>query len=358
MDKIRILMLGESLDRQGGIVSVEKSIINQTPTEIEISHLATLPNGATASKILVFMRAVGALCWRILQKETDLVHIHVSDRGSAFRQAITTTIAWLMRKPVIIHTHSADFHVFYANLPQILKTGLSWAFCKSTRFIVLSHSWAKFYTENLGLRAEQVVVLPNPVKLPLKVPTRIISEKVNFLFLGRIGERKGVFDLLAAVADLPLEYQQKIDLIIAGDGESEKAINIIKELNLAQSIKVLDWVDEKKRDELLAKANVFVLPSYNEGLPMSLLEAMSWGLPVITTPVGGIPELIIAHQNGLLITPGNIKELSQAIQSLIIDRELQQKLGASARESIKLFDIKDYMVRLADIYRSAISENI
>jgi glycosyltransferase involved in cell wall biosynthesis len=263
-----------------------------------------------------------------------------------------------MHKPVVIHTHSADFHVFYAKLPRIFQIGLSWAFCKSTRFIVLSHSWAKFYIENLGLEAEQVVVLPNPVRFRLEVPSKIDTGKVNFLFLGRIGERKGVFDLLEAVADMPLEYQQKMELIIAGDGESEKAKTIINRLNLLQSVKILDWLDERQRDEILTKADVFVLPSYNEGLPMALLEAMSWGLPVITTPVGGIPELVITNENGLLVTPGKTQELSKAMQSLIIDRELRQRLGANARESIKPFDIKDYMVNLAGIYRSAVSENI
>jgi glycosyltransferase involved in cell wall biosynthesis len=355
MDKIRVLMLGESLDRQGGIVSVEKLILKQTPADIEISHLTTLANtSSTTHKTLVFIRALGILVWKLLKQEVDLVHIHVAERGSAFRQAITISIAWLLRKPVILHTHSADFHLFYANLPRIIQAGLSWAFCKATRFIVLSNSWGKFYIENLELKPEQVVILANPVKFPKEIPQKINSRNVNFLFLGRIGERKGAFDLISAVAEIDPEYQQNIELIIAGDGEGAKARDIIEKLNLVRSIKILDWVDEKQRDELLEKADVFVLPSYNEGLPMALLEAMSWGLPVITTPVGGIPELVISHENGVLVTPGNIQELATAIQSLIIDRELQQKLGENARKSVQSFDVKDYMVHLADIYRSAL----
>lgn len=357
MNKVKILMLGESLDRQGGIVSVEKLIIQETPAEIEINHLSTLPNGGVVSKILVFIQALGVLCWRILKQEDDLLHIHVSERGSAFRQVFTTTIAWLLRKPVILHAHSADFHVFYANLPSLLRVLLSWVFCKATRFIVLSDSWKKFYVDNLSLREEKVIVLPNPVKFPLAVPQRITSEseKVIFLFLGRIGERKGAFDLIAAFADVILEQKQNAELIIAGDGEGTRARDIIKKLNLTQYIQILDWVDEKQRDELLAKANVFVLPSYNEGLPMALLEAMSWELPVITTPVGGIPELVINHHNGLLIKPGDIPGLSMAIYTLIKDPDLKQKLGKNARDSVNSFDVKNYLVSLSEIYQSVLS---
>jgi hypothetical protein len=127
MGKLKILMLGESLDRQGGIVSVEKLILDRVPAEIEIRHLATLPNGNTITKIVVFIRAIGSLCWQLSRQKIDIVHIHVSERGSAFRQAITTTIGWLFRKPVIIHTHtklgvwqSDSIYCFISELAKIL----------------------------------------------------------------------------------------------------------------------------------------------------------------------------------------------------------------------------------------------
>jgi glycosyltransferase involved in cell wall biosynthesis len=356
MGKLKILMLGESLDRQGGIVSVEKLIIAQAPAEIEIRHLATLPNGNTITKIVVFVQAIGSLCWRLSKQDVDIVHIHVSERGSAFRQAITTTIAWLFRKPVIIHTHSAEFREFYANLPQIVKTGLNWAFGKSTRFIVLSQSWQKFYIDNLGLPAERVVVLPNPVKLPRSIPDRINTDRVNLLFLGKIGDRKGAFDLIKAVAAMPPAQQQQTHLTLAGDGEGQRARDLISSLNLTASITILDWVNEQQRDELLAQAHVFILPSYNEGLPMALLEAMSWGLPVITTPVGGIPELVIPGTNGLLVNPGEIEKLSAAMQSLVASEQLRLRLGSAARETVRPFEVSKYFSQLADVYMQCRSE--
>ncbi|RCJ20087.1 glycosyl transferase family 1 [Nostoc sp. ATCC 43529] len=354
---MQILMLGESLDRQGGIVSVEKLILQQAPADLQINHIPTLPNGSTLRKILVFVQALGRLCWQILQKKVDIVHIHVSERGSAFRQAITTMIAWMFQKTVIIHMHSADFHIFYAHLPPFIKTVLSWIFCKSNRFIVLSNNWRKYYIDNLGLKAEQVYILPNPVKFPQKVSQRPLTQKVNFLFLGRIGERKGAFDLIQAFAAIPAEQRQNTQLVMAGDGEGERARSLVDNLQLSDCITILNWVDEPQRDALLEKADVFILPSYNEGLPMALLEAMSWELPVITTPVGGIPELVISEENGLLVQPGQVEELLLAMQLLIKDYELRQRLGRNARKSVQSFDINQYMTYLSKIYHSALTES-
>jgi len=354
MPKISILMLGESLDRQGGIVSVEKLIINQAPKNLQILHIPTLSDGSKLHKILVFIKAVGTLLRRLQNQEADVVvvHIHVSERGSAFRQAITTTIAWLSVQPVILHAHGADFQIFYSSLPRIIKLLLSWAFRKATRFIVLSESWKKYYTENLGLSTQQVIVLPNPVKFPLQVPQRIGSKKIKFLFLGRIGQRKGAFDLITAFAGIPTEQKQNVELVIAGDGEVEKARNLVSALYLDRHINIMDWINEQQRDELLQKADAFVLPSYNEGLPMALLEAMSWSLAVITTPVGGISDLVISRQNGLLVTPGNIPDLTEAIILLIKDENLRLSLGKEARETVRPFDVRNYCSQLSDLYSS------
>ncbi|MBG1268489.1 glycosyltransferase family 4 protein [Nostoc sp. WHI] len=354
MSPMQITMLGECLERQGGIVSVEKLIIEEATSDIQIKHITTLPNGSAVHKILVFLQAIVELFWSLLNRKADLIHIHLSDRGSAFRHSITTLISWVFQKPVIIHAHSADFHLFYSKLPQGLKQWLSWSFCKCTRFIVLSDSWKKFYVENLGLKSEQVIVLPNPVKIPAQIPQRLDSKQVFFLFLGRIGQRKGAFDLIQAFASISPDQQSRAKLTMAGDGDGEQARSLIQTLNLTDYITILDWVDQEKRDELLAKANVFVLPSYNEGLPMALLEAMSWGLAVITTPVGGIPEIVTQDQNGLLVNPGDIQQLSEAMQSLIADDNLRTFLGSNARVRVKHLDIKDYLASLKHIYASVI----
>jgi glycosyltransferase involved in cell wall biosynthesis len=187
--------------------------------------------------------------------------------------------------------------------------------------------------------------------IPLNIPDRINADLVNLLFLGRIGDRKGAFDLIKAFAAIPPAQQQHTRLILAGDGEGKRARELISNLNLTAQITILDWVNEQQRDELLAQAHVFILPSYNEGLPMALLEAMSWGLPVITTPVGGIPELVISGTNGLLVNPGEIDALSAALQSLVVSEQLRLQLGSKARATVMPFEVSKYFSQLADVYR-------
>src|SRR4028118_1177300 len=357
MNTMKILMLGESLERQGGIVSVEKLILEEATPDVIFKHIATLPKGSSLKKVVVFLQAIVELFWRLLQREVDLVHIHVSERGSAFRQAITTLIVMLFRKPVIMHTHSSDFHSFYSKLPGWIKQWMSWVFGSCTRFIVLSDSWKKYYIENLGLKPERVIVLPNPVKLPLQIPQRKGSEKVSFVFLGRIGQRKGAFDLINAFASLPDELKTRSRLTIAGDGEGEKARRLVESLNLTDYITIFDWINQEQRDALLAKADVFVLPSYNEGLPMALLEAMSWGLPVITTPVGGIPEVVTDNGTGLLVNPGDVQQLAEAVQSLIEYESLRLDLGSAARRRVAPLDVKTYSRSLFNLYCSALGIN-
>ncbi|NEO96362.1 MAG: glycosyltransferase family 4 protein [Moorea sp. SIO3G5] len=349
-----IIMLGPSLTVNGGISKYEKLFLEHVPPEVKIFHIPTHKEGSSPYKIIVFCQALVNLLWMLLRKDIALVHIHISQRGSAFRKAIMTFLVWIFRKPIILHAHGSEFHLFYSQLAPWVQQLLRWVFGKCSRLIVLSESWKKFSINSLGLRSEQVVILYNPVKLPSPVPYRPGSQKVTILFLGRIGQRKGAFDLIKAFAALPAEDKNRASLILAGNGELEQAYSLVKSLELTANITIPGWVSSEERDHLLAKANIFILPSYNEGLPMAMLEAMGWGLPVITTPVGGIPELVVDGDNGLLVKPGEIPELSMAMQTLINDLGLRLSLGCTARASVAHLNIEDYCSSVLNIYGSVL----
>ncbi|OWY63895.1 glycosyl transferase family 1 [cyanobacterium TDX16] len=351
---LKILMLGESLSRQGGIVSVEKLILQEALPNIHYQHIATLVDGSITEKILAFLRALVELTRRILQNEVDLLHVHMSERGSTFRQAIVTLIAVTFRKPVLMHTHGSQFHLFYSKLPKWIKYILSLIFQQCLYFIVLSESWKTFYMNHFRIQEKRIIVLPNAVRIPLQVPDRTNSSDVTFLFLGRIGQRKGAFDLIQAFANINPERKARANLLLAGDGEIEELRHLVESLHIVEFITVIDWVDSQKRDELLANADVFILPSYNEGLPMAVLEAMSWGLPVITTPVGGIPEVVSANQNGLLVPPGNILQITASMEMLIEDENLRLHLGNNAKRTMATFDVRNYFDSLVEIYYSVL----
>jgi glycosyltransferase involved in cell wall biosynthesis len=354
MSQLKIVMLGASLEQNGGIATVEKLILKHASPDLEIQHVTSHDEGSIIHRITVFGRALGALLWRLLRQKPALVYIHLSDGGSLLRKAILTLFAFVFRKPVLMHAHGAEFQKTFFRLPKWGRQLLSGIFRQCDGFIVLSKTWKDFYTLNLGLKAEKVIVLPNPTELPAEVPHRTNSPQVRLVFFGRIGERKGAFDLIRAFANLPAQLKNRSQLILAGDGELEQGRKLVESLNLTDTVTFRGWIDTQQRDALLAKGDVFVLPSYNEGLPMALLEAMGWGLPAITTPVGGIPELVISNQNGLLVNPGDIQQLSEAMQSLIENETLRLSLGNAARQTVACFDVKTYCCRLAGIYRSVL----
>lgn len=354
MNKLKVIMLGPSLKEQGGMGSVATLILNTAPADVQMQHICTwdgeLSRQSSVHRFKVFTWALMVFLWKLLQGEVDLVHIHIAERGSVLRKSIFTLIAIACRKPVLIHTHGCEFHSFHAKLPQGIKQVVNWILQQCTYLIVLSESWKNYYMTNCGLTAKKVVVLPNPVEIPENVPERTNSHKINFVFLGRIGKRKGAFDLLQAFAKLAPEHREKSELTLAGIGEVEQARSLAESLNLKQHITFPGWVDPAGRNKLLSKADVFVLPSYNEGLPMALLEAMSWGLPVITTPVGGIPEIVTHNETGLLVNPSDVQHLAEALQSLIENESLRLNLGSAAKRRIAPLDVKTYSCSLFDLY--------
>jgi glycosyltransferase involved in cell wall biosynthesis len=321
--------------------------------------------------IIVFVRAIRDLAWAIFQSEVDIVHIHFAERGSTLRKLIPIALGLMCGKTVILHAHGATYQEFYAGLPTIAQKIVGFLISRATKIIVLSKSWQKYYSSRFSLNESQAVVLYNPVEVPSLLPNRRGRQQLKFVFLGRIGKRggaldiakslisfpkqdKGAFDLIEAFAALPEIDRQHVELVLAGNGELEAANALITKLELTDKITVLNWLSAQQRDELLTTADAFILPSYNEGLPMSMLESMAWGLPVIVTPVGGIPEVIIDRQNGLLVEPGNQSQLVRAMQELIRDESIRISLGVAAYRSVEHLDIHHYMKSLLHLYTSSI----
>ena len=372
---IKVLMLGTGFDVKGGITSVQRLIIDAHAPNIRIQHVPTIIKGSAWQNIIAFVRAIQQLCWAILTKEVDIIHIHFAERGSTLRKSILISIALLFRQSIILHAHGGSYREFYAALPKFIQGILSLLFGKCSRIIVLSQSWQDYYHDTFAIDKSKLIVLYNPVVVPTEIPNRLNRKQLKFIFLGLIGKRggaldlvksgisfprpdKGAFDLINAVAAMPTEDRDRVELVLAGNGDLDAANQLISDLNLTDKVTILTWLNFQQRDKLLAEADGFILPSYNEGLPMSMLESMAWGLPVIVTPVGGIPEVIVDKYNGLLVEPGNREQLIAAMQSLIRDEDLRVSLGTAARHSVTSLDIHSYMKSLVEVYSLVIEERL
>jgi glycosyltransferase involved in cell wall biosynthesis len=175
------------------------------------------------------------------------------------------------------------------------------------------------------------------------------KQVVQFLHLGRLGDRKGGYDLINAFAGLPEALRNRARLVMAGDGDVEGMRKLAAPLG--DRVVVHSWIERAERDRLLAQSDVFALPSRAEGVPMALLEAMANGLPSITTPVGGIPDVFRDGQEGLLVTPGNVEQIRAAMAHMITQDDARLAAGRIARERARQFDVHMYARRLADIYQ-------
>jgi glycosyltransferase involved in cell wall biosynthesis len=219
--------------------------------------------------------------------------------------------------------------------------------------VTLGEYWRDFVHDFLQVDASRIAVLHNAVPGPASTPERTGTGTCRILFLGVVCERKGVPTLLSALAHPAL---RALDwrVTMAGNGEVDFYRAEAERLGLSDRISFLGWVGETQARQLLAESDVLVLPSRNEGLPMAILEAMAYGLPVVATPVGSITDAIADGDTGLLVPVGDQEALARAILKLVENPSLRLHIGARAREQyLSMFDIAAFNRKLEHIFRQA-----
>lgn len=349
-----ILEIGPSLKDKGGMATVMSQIYSShLKDKYNIKHISTYIDGKKFC--LFFLATFRILIYKLIYR-IELAHIHSASFGSFYRKSIISSICKVVGIKTIMHIHGACFEEFFNNLNPKKQKYIKKVLNQSEKIIVLSESWKKFFEKLVD--SEKIEVMYNSVKVPEVIERKESKEIYTGLLLGRIGKRKGIYDVIEAVKELKKE-NINVKIIIAGDGEVDKAKNLVNEEKLQDNIEIIEWLDEEKKKEYLKKSDFYILPSYNEGLPMSVLEAMSFSLPVITSDVGGIPEIIHNKENGILIKPGNIKSIKESIKIIISNKEYREKLSKNAYKTIKeQFNLEKYLEKLEKIYLEIKKKNI
>jgi glycosyltransferase involved in cell wall biosynthesis len=305
--------------------------------------------GSLARRLFVAFSAMLQLLRLLLTGQVLFVHCHVAMRGSFWRKTICANIAALFRVPVLFHLHGSEMKTFYFAQRPYVRRLISRQLERVNRVIVLSDSWRDFINE-IAPRA-RVTIIPNYVSTPVLSTPRPGHDGTRVIFLGLLGNRKGIYDLLAAFSRIAPSVP-KMQLLIGGNGEVDKVTEAVGTYGIGAQVKVLGWVSGDTKAALLQTGDIFVLPSYNEGLPVSILEAMSWAIPVISTFVGGIPQLVRDGTDGVLINAGDVSALAQALLRLGQDCALRQRMGHAARTRVESsFSREVVLPRLESIYR-------
>ena len=353
---IRVCMLGSDLSVRGGMSTVVSQLLrHQWSRDIQIEYIPTHETGSLLHRCLVF--AGGYLRLRRLLKkgQADLVHLHMSQRGSFCRKYILYRLAKRRHVPIVLHLHGSEFMQFYAAAPESTKARIREILLGCDRVLTLGRNWAR-NIRSIEPRA-RLRVLHNAVVIP-KEQAAWQEERTELCYLGVLTPRKGVGDLLYALKLLAGTTPRPIHLTVAGTGEDQSRLEeLSRELGLSHRVSFTGWIDDETKHRLLCGSQCFILPSYNEGLPVCILEALSYGVPAVCTDVGSTGEAVLDKKNGRLVQPGDPDALAEAIRYTVSSRETWEALSTCAGQTARDgFDERYVFAQLEDIYAALLPE--
>jgi len=340
-------------------------------------------NRCNTQKGKITINSLGVLCLVMIRvihviivKRPDTVYTLLSQNVSGFvRDSLLVLLVKAFRKKVILHLHGSNFHNFYNNQPAIFKKYIH-LILNLADIIILQARWIKDEFKKLIPENRLRVIYGC-------VPTGISSGKdlykknhagdgINILYLSHLSVAKGFSVFLKAMKEIIFESKDINFIIVGGVIDNEKNIffnqnggrivfedirleikDIVKNKEFSERIRFLGEVtDKEQKQQILRMSDIFVLPSYSEGCPLSVLEAMTAGLPVVVTPVGALPEILKDGENGFFTKLGDHKELKDKIYSLAINPALRNIMGENNRKLIRSkLDINIIIVQLSEIFR-------
>ncbi len=337
---MRVAMIGPSLSAQGGIATLARTFLESQALQAhEVRYFPTVGEGGKLRKLAQMARGQAGFVGSLLGGFTpDLFHIHVADGASFFRKMTYFQQARTTGRPVILHNNFANLEELVAR-SSLHESLVRRCYSAATQVHVVSHDMASDIRQ--WTRGEaNIRVLFNPVpaaEFPWSGP-RGDKDHPVVLFMGRVGERKGVFDLIEAWPQVLARVPQA-RLRIGGDGDLDRLRARLAELGVADSVDVMGWISGADRLQAYAEADVYALPSYAEGLPVSVLEAMASGLAVLSTNVDGTPDAIVGGETGFMHEPGDRTAIAHGLAQLLEDVELRDRMGAASRARVEeVFD--------------------
>ncbi|WP_024590389.1 MULTISPECIES: glycosyltransferase family 4 protein [unclassified Pseudoalteromonas] len=320
--KNKILVISVSNKGVGGISSVvstfkESDYLNE---KFNIKYFSTRESGSKLVQLISSLFSCLKFPFIILLNDFQVAHIH---GGSVIRKSYYALWLKVFGIPMIYQNHAAVLDLYYKKSKGIKRKYIDYIFGLYDLRLCLGSYWKQTLDQVMEKKWD---VLYNPVP-ELKIKKNG-HETCNFIFMGELSDRKGIKDLIVAFSTVKYRNAR---LMIAGNGDMDSLKRLSEELNVTDKVTFLGWLDKEQKIALLAQTDVVVLPSYAEGLPMSILEAMSVGLPVITTPVGAVEDAITHNVHGLLVKPGNIEQISDALSDLAQNSDKRTKFGEAAK---------------------------
>jgi glycosyltransferase involved in cell wall biosynthesis len=298
------------------------------------------------------LAALGRLLVARLTQTSVIAHINVAGRCSTIRKLVIVLFSRAIGLPYVLHLHDYDYADDFKRRGWLIKSLICRMFQRASLVVVLGRRDRDVVLRLLGPRDERVVTLNNAVPDPGPNSLRAARSDApcHLLFLGRLSARKGVPNLLHALGKSSLR-ELNWRLTLAGDGPLEKYRKLARDLRIFDRLTFTGWLDEAEIGMLCSEGDVLVLPSYAEGLAMSVLEGLAHGLAVVTTPVGAHCEVIEPEVSGILVSVGDEAALAESLLRVISDAALRRRLADAARHRfLEKFEVSGYAARLERIH--------
>jgi len=339
----KAVMIGPSPLARGGMATVVKTLLEHGYDGV---FIATHVDGSALRKAGRAGAAFARFLAMLARGEVALLHVHVASGVSFWRKALFIGAARLSGRPVLFHLHGGEFRHFVETLPGLRRRVALAAVQSAAAAFALteaSAAWLRGYCA-----VARVEVFPNP--LP-DVPALPRHPGQDVLYIGRLEEKKGVFDLLQSFAGV-LAARPRARLVLAGDGDGAAVMARAAQLGVAGSVHLAGWVDAPERARLLARAAVFVLPSWHEQMPMVVLEAMAAGTPVVATQVGAVPDMLAHGECGIVVAEHDTIAVCASILRIMDDNILAELYSARGLARVKSeYLVESVLNRLRRCYK-------
>jgi glycosyltransferase involved in cell wall biosynthesis len=332
-----VVMVGPDINGLGGISTVVRLWKNTGLfSSSGVEYLATY-SGRQRKLWHLLERLTTFLL--MCRKNCKAVYIHTASHRSFYRKSLFLILGRMLRKPVVLHIHPTLFCDFVEDSKGLLRAFMLAVIRRAACLVVLSE---EMETRLSALFPEiPIFILPNAVDLQeankYTAPRR---EKRTLIFLGLYVPEKGVYDLVDAIKIL-IGNGFEVSLDFYGTNEIDRLRRYVMDLNLSQYITVNDWIGDSEKFIQLSRSAALVLPSYTEGMPNVVLEAMATKTPIIATRVGGLKELLRHAENAFVAEVRDPQDLSDKIRLCIENEEMRNRLAEAAYRDVAMkYDIR------------------
>lgn len=292
--------------------------------------------------------------FQVILSTSRLAHVNIAGRGSTVRKLIICATARCVGMPYLLHVHDYDYAGEYERRSALTRFFIRQTFRSAAKILVLGSREQIALSTLMGLPLSKVAVLHNAVPDPRPVKAGEPGGECRLVFLGYLSDRKGLPELMQALGSSALAGR-RWRAVLAGDGPIDQYRRLATELGIADRVEFPGWLDQGGVRAVCEAADVLVLPSHAEGLAMSVLEGLSYGLTVITTPVGAHAEVIEPEVSGLFVPAGDVEALTAALVRVNDDPALRARLGAGARRRfLEKFDVRGYAEHLAKLHEDLV----